>query len=186
MCTEIHVVLTKCLQCDISLKSPSDSLNCGNILMFPVNDRRIKSFSSVAWVMDTMVAHIVSYLLLLMSLSLELLIHFSKEQLHMVFVFLWYHLSLCSVFCSQNNHYCCLHDGPEEVPSGWTELHPGNWKLWVIQNNLRCIFIYLVCRKDTLYWTSSNLQIKKSTISRKLITVTVFDQYHKNTIKHDM
>lgn len=29
----------------------------------------------------------------------------------------------------QNNHHCCVHDGPEEVPSGWTELHPGNRKL---------------------------------------------------------
>lgn len=44
---------------------------------------------------------------------------------------------LYSVFVSQDNHYCCLHDGLKEVPSWWTELHPGNWKLWVMQKTLQ-------------------------------------------------
>lgn len=44
---------------------------------------------------------------------------------------------LYSVFVSQDNHYCCLHDGLKEVPSWWTELHPRNWKLWVMQKTLQ-------------------------------------------------
>lgn len=35
----------------------------------------------------------------------------------------------------QDNYNCGMHDGSQEVSPGWTELHSGDWELWVEGSN---------------------------------------------------
>lgn len=43
----------------------------------------------------------------------------------------WLKIAFFSNRFFQDNYNCGMHDGPQEVSPRWTELHTGDWELWV-------------------------------------------------------
>lgn len=52
------------------------------------------------------------------------------------------------LFCFQDHHHGCLHDGPAQIPAGRTELHLGNRELWVMLHDIKHPAAALAAR----YW----------------------------------